>query len=831
MANITVFDNPSFVDTNGGISAESDNLQATLLAQGNIVSTFNDVTASGVSDALAGQDMLIVPELESGSWNPDNSTANEIKNFATNGGTIIKFGFSGDNAGFLNGVFDFNVVEQNAFVSNKTTASIDTPFELGPDTLPNNNGTDGLRISSLPAGSSVIYQSGDLATVVLIPYGDGFVVYIGWDWFNAAPNGNVDGGWLDVLASVVELADMDRFANNDKFSTDDSIQVVGNVFNDNGFGVDDATNGPLNVVEVNGQSVDVGTQITLTSSALVTLNADGSFTYVPNQALPNGEVLNDSFNYTIENSIGEMNTARVVIEVTGQDNNDVIIGSVFNDILEGGLGDDTVDGLAGDDTASYASANTGVTVDLGLQGIAQDTIGAGTDILANFENITGSDFDDTLTGNDENNTLSGSAGNDTLYGGNGIDTLNGGDNDDTLNGGELRDYLFGGEGNDILNGENGGDILAGGLGDDTLNGGAAFSDRADYSQASGSVLVNLETGLASGADGNDILISIERVSGSNFDDDLTGDDARNTLDGGQGNDELLGEGGSDIINGGDGADFLDGGLNGDILSGGVGDDVILGGYGDDVIDGGIGLDTVDYSGFGGNVTVNLNAGASQTSGGGGNDTITNVENAIGGDFSDRITGLAGASELTGGAGGDFLFGIGGNDTLFGGDGNDRLQGGTGNDTLYGGDGIDVMTGGDGEDILLGEAGRDRMVGSNGGDTLSGGLGRDIYWGDNTDGLGGGADLFLFTSITDTAVGSERDVIRDFIQGEDLIDLSGIDTFSFIGNSDFSSAAGELRYQINGTHTIISGDVNGDGVADFEIDMNGNFDIQVNDFIL
>ncbi len=372
-----------------------------------------------------------------------------------------------------------------------------------------------------------------------------------------------------------------------------------------------------------------------------------------------------------------------------------------------------------------------------------------------------------------------------------------------------------------------------------MNGGGGFSDRADYSSASGAVIVNLAMGLAFGAAGADTLISVDRVTGSSFNDTLTGDNTRNTLDGGMGDDHLIGAGGSDILNGCEGDDMLDGGLNGDTLSGGAGNDVILGGFGDDIIDGGEGVDTVDYSGFGGNITVNLNVGSPQTSGGGGVDVITNVENVIGGDFVDRFTGLATDSELRGGNCGDFLFGIGDNDVLFGEAGNDHIQGGAGNDILDGGDGIDIMTGGEGVDTLFGGAGRDRMVGSADEDTLSGGADRDIYWGDNTDGLGGGADLFLFTDITDTAVGRECDVIRDFHQSEDLIGLSGIDAiaggsndaFSFIGTDAFSNTAGELRYQVSGTHTIISGDVDGDGVADFEIDLNGNFNLQASDFVL
>ena len=42
----------------------------------------------------------------------------------------------------------------------------------------------------------------------------------------------------------------------------------------------------------------------------------------------------------------------------------------------------------------------------------------------------------------------------------------------------------------------------------------------------------------------------------------------------------------------------------------------------------------------------------------------------------------------------------------------------------------------------------------------------------------------------------------------------------IGSNAFSNVAGELRYEIVAANTIIQGDVNGDGVADFELELTG-----------
>ena len=135
-------------------------------------------------------------------------------------------------------------------------------------------------------------------------------------------------------------------------------------------------------------------------------------------------------------------------------------------------------GAAGSDTASYADATAGVTVNLAIA-TAQNTVGAGTDTLFNFENLTGSNFNDKLTGNAAANTLYGLGGNDSLNGAAGIDTLSGAAGNDRLIGGAGNDSLDGGVGTDSF-------VFDKAFGKDTITGfvaAGAGHDTIDFSTA------------------------------------------------------------------------------------------------------------------------------------------------------------------------------------------------------------------------------------------------------------------------------------------------------------------------------------------------------------
>ncbi len=136
----------------------------------------------------------------------------------------------------------------------------------------------------------------------------------------------------------------------------------------------------------------------------------------------------------------------------------------------------------------------------------------------------------------------------------------------------------------------------------------------------------------------------------------------------------------------------------------------------------------------------------------------------GSDDVDFIIATDRSDHISVGRDNDLVDANGGNDKVNGGGGNDVILGGTGNDDLKGMQGNDTLRGEDGHDDLRGGQGMDLIAGGTGNDDLTGGK---------------GADVFLF------AAGDDKDVIEDFRNGQDRIDLTA---YGFDGYHDFRAKA-------------------------------------------
>jgi Ca2+-binding RTX toxin-like protein len=359
-------------------------------------------------------------------------------------------------------------------------------------------------------------------------------------------------------------------------------------------------------------------------------------------------------------TFGDADTYVSIERLHGSSHGDHFTGSAADELFEGRQGDDVIDGGDGHDVIFYLSeehlgGGLGIVADL-AGGTVIDGFG-NTDTVSNVENVVGTNQADSFTGNSADNAFAGYDGADTYHGGDGDDALD-------------------------FTGETGG------------NG----------------VVVNLADGTGTDTWGNaETFTGMDKVWGSQYDDDLTGNSDNNLFEGRGGNDIMNGAGGFDVA-----------WYRGEVHSGGSA-----------------------------GVTVDLGLGTAYDSLG-GVDTLIDIENAAGTDFADTLIGDAGDNLLEGFDGDDALTGGGGADTLIGGFGADAFvyltsaDGGDSIEDFAVGDRLAITAAGFGGGLAAGTLAANYFVAGSGAVANEAGHGQFLYdtdtgdlsWDvDGTDGLG------------------------------------------------------------------------------------------------
>jgi Ca2+-binding RTX toxin-like protein len=413
-------------------------------------------------------------------------------------------------------------------------------------------------------------------------------------------------------------------------------------------------------------------------------------------------------NYTlgINTEVGRL-LGNAMLNLTGNELNNVLVGNDGNNVLDGGIGFDVMVGGAGNDTYNLDQAAELAAVqeanDPGrdllniLYNAAQNSVVDLNQVnLLNIESVRiNSTGAFTLLGNAQNNKLFGNAEVNYLDGGAGVDTLTGGAGDDiyivdTVGDtvaelvGEGRDLvkssisytlganfedgqllgtavinLTGNEQNNVLTGNDGNNILSAGAGNDTLNGGADI-DTMSGGSGNDTYLLDQEAEL--------VLIQEEDEAGRDLLDIQYNAAQNNMIDLNLINLQnvesvrLTGAGAFTIL--GNAMDNkLFGNADANVLDGGAGVDTLIGGAGDDsyVVDN-IGDTVIELAGEGHDLVkswINYTLGASFEDG----QLLGNAElNLTGNALDNVLTGNDGNNILMGGAGIDTMIGGAGNDT-------------------------------------------------------------------------------------------------------------------------------------------------------------------------
>lgn len=568
-----------------------------------------------------------------------------------------------------------------------------------------------------------------------------------------------------------------------------------------------------------------GAWCTISQDQLAFLGNDGTGDRFARGNIANALLFQGDFRSLIENATGGSGDDRLVGNVVGNlllgnPGDDALFGNEGNDRLNGGSGRDALIGGIGIDQASYVGAFVdGVRADLMFASV--NTGDAAGDSYDSIENLQGTSFNDDLRGDNGDNVLEGG------FGGN--------------------DQLYGRAGNDLLIGAAGDDVLEGGTGADTLDGGGG-SDTATYLFAESRIVADLLFDLRFSNEGDafgDTYVEVENITGSQFNDDLRGNEFENILAGLGGTDGFNGRGGYDTLIGGQGHDlyFLEDLAYAGEFAGNQYDKVV------EELDGGI--DTVF-------VTAIDNPDRFTTSGYtlGANVEYGQIRGAIAfnltGNLLDNIlTGNAGANVLTGLAGNDQLGGNGGIDTLVGGLGNDVYvlndinkantfaiaaydtvteAAGEGIDTvvvealdnpdtfatieryvlganvdngivtgslgfnLTGNDLGNGLTGNGAANVLTGLAGNDVLAGGGGIDSLVGGLGNDTYVLVDIN-QSSAFSLSHYDSVTEAAGEGIDTVLVEAL--DDPVTFSARETYTLGANVEHGQITGTLAFNLTG----------------------------------
>lgn len=452
-------------DANGDILTNIRNLTGSIYADTLTASASGSVLlGNGGNDTLiagAGADTLI-GGTGSNTASYANSTAGVTVNLQLAGAQVSTGDANGDILTNIQHIIGTNLADT---LTAATVGSVlrgnggnDTFFAgAGADTFDGGIGSDTVSYAASTAGITVDLRSSGYQTSAGLASGDRFTAVeniIGSahaDTITAANSGGTlkGGGGDDTLIGGVGVDILDgeggnntaSYANSTLGVTVDLRLATAQVSAGNASG-DTLTN----IQNLTGSAYD--DTLTLGTNPGILRGSTGNDTLISgagDDTLDGGADM-DTASYanattavTVDLALaGAQNTGGAgtdtfisIENLTGSAHNDTLTGDGNANILMGGAGNDTLDGADGEDTASYANATMSVTVNLSLSA-AQDTLGAGLDTLINFENLTGSAYNDTLLGDENNNLLSGGAGDDSLAGGGGDDTIDGGDGNDIL---------------------------------------------------------------------------------------------------------------------------------------------------------------------------------------------------------------------------------------------------------------------------------------------------------------------------------------------------------------------------------------------------------------
>ena len=207
-----------------GCAGENENLISIInrisgyTVDGSITDFVDGVGDPTVASQLAASRFFFMTDMEASFANPDSSSflpesaKSAFRSWTNSGGVMVMTGTSGaKDVQFLNNIYGWNLGNTSGLSASEVTANTaGTPFSnaTGGRSLGTPSATDSISQGSVSNFTPMWVNSSGNSAVAVIRYGAGYVIYMGWDFYDSGYGcGQYNNDWVQgIVPAALDYA-------------------------------------------------------------------------------------------------------------------------------------------------------------------------------------------------------------------------------------------------------------------------------------------------------------------------------------------------------------------------------------------------------------------------------------------------------------------------------------------------------------------------------------------------------------------------------------------------------------------------------------------------